>query len=335
MPTYWIPVFLVILTTVTATGRTPVPSLTVLYNSRASDGPFQLALLKGVGLGLRDATGTDSTTPQPLFLDLSDSDLNMSVDWIIQNGTHTLISLLSSNQLKSFCHLIASHKLKERMDIFTSRDLPDESTSFNGSIRVTSLQMSLESRIMALLHRIMKVGTRTLLPVLDDQTQLPLLRKYKESSSKLLPELQFLSPIFMSQTASWISHPSFSFETGNGTGGHGQGILLLSANGLSEDAKRRFVDQDHFFRWFSHDAFHEIGNSDGSPHEMFGLYSVQYVGSGNWDNSLRRRLLKEFNSFTGNEKKFGFCSFMTFSVVKLKQSRHFYLLLTCAMRERV
>jgi len=290
MSTTWTPFVVVAIltaTVVTTMGKHPRPALAVLYNSRAPDGPFQTALLKGVGLGLRDAAETES----PLFLDLSEFDPAVGFDWILQNGTTAIISLLSSTQLKSFCHRLAREELKDQIDIFTPRDLPDEFTSINNFIKVTSLQMSEEGRIMALLHRIVKVGTRTLLPFLDDQSQLPLLRKYQEVSSKIFPQLQYASPIFTTQLP-------FSFQTGNVTD-FGQGILLLSAKGLNEDAGKRLREQHHFFGWFSHEAFHEWDMRKGRHHEMFGLYSVQYVGSTNWDNPHRRRFLKEFSSFTG------------------------------------
>lgn len=277
MDVKWMVLVLIVVSGRIVTGFTD--TVAILFDSSALDGGFQSALLEATLLALRDSDIESRT--QPLLFDFKDTDPSTCVDQILRNGTRALISLLPSQQTKSISELLGNGKLKDIRYLYTPRTLSWDTTKLTRFLQVRSLQMHLDARITALLHRIKKVGTQVLLPVLDDESQLPLLWKYQMLGSRLIPGVRFRPPVFRSKVTNYF--PLSQSQS--------QSVLLLSCKSMSSLQ----VLENHFFHWFSHELPFEL---EENP-KMLGLYSVQFVGSGNWDNVKRRRILKKLNQFTG------------------------------------
>jgi len=326
MGSYWNVISIlcfVILAEIPSTIPSESAPLTIVYNSKdKQDGPFQESLFRGAFLGLMEAD-TDSTL-NPIFLDLGLQNMTEEIGRILQQNSKTILSLLSCNELRVFIsHFVEQRKKNSEgsdptvVMIFTPRAIP--SHHFNATLmnvnhlRLMSLQPNDKVRATVILNRVAKVRTRILTPVLDDQSQLPLLRIYHHLASKYFPNvMRFKRPVFLfpSNPTPFPNLPrqvpssrgnSLQFleprskRDANQTGAETTGILLLSSKWLPESADG-FWSEDHFFRWFSHNPIQEVRNGF---QVLFGMYTVQYVGSSNWDSRLRRNVIRELGNSSG------------------------------------
>jgi len=203
-------------------------------------------------------------------------------------------------------------------------------------VKVLSLQMSEISLAVALLNRVEKVGVHTLIPVIDDSSyQLHLLQEFVKQGELRNKRIRFTAPVFLSQSGHLARlsdmlkeytgikeetvyvHDAQYVRAGNLS--ESFGILLLASQG-SHHAMQAAAQKKHIhLGWFSPDFIeHEewasqnrdhrhlnaVGESNGNfsvgiENNFYGMYSVAFVGSKEWDNAERRRALLEISTYTG------------------------------------
>ena len=177
-----------------------VSVLGVIYDSRC---PVQNRLFKAAWMGFRDAIVSDSQESAPLMLDLRGAFESEAAAWLHANRTTAIVSLLDE---KSLARVLDSYgsltPVQERLRVVLPRACPAfPNLRAYPQIRVECLKMGDSAVATALLHRIVKVGTKTLIPIVDDsgvrrsEQQLALLQVYKKAIQSAGHELELQSPI--------------------------------------------------------------------------------------------------------------------------------------------
>jgi hypothetical protein len=296
--------------------HTTTTHIPVFYDSTAMDHHMQMEMLKAVFLSLRAHDPHDKLHPH--FLDLAHTP-----HWLPNpNATKitTIISLLSHTALEEWSAHYHAHTrphLPPPITIFTPR-LLSAPLDAAPSITLFSLQMDARALSVALLHRVEKVGTRTLVPILDSHSpaQLLLLQHFVEAAEQRLVPIRLTSPLFLDQPSQLPS--TFRHLVGE-SGGVGVGVLLLAEKGSQRAMELAADKKDLHVGWFSpnilqHEewAYNNNNNNNNTtnttPIEQgeeervspyFGLYTLEYVGGTGWDSPLRRRVLRQLSSYTG------------------------------------
>jgi hypothetical protein len=197
-------------------------NIAVLYDSSGIDKEFQDELLKSVFVALREL---DEEDLRPQFLDLSKIQASLASEWILQNRTVSIVSLLGTESLSSFIAtydmvlLSSASDFPPDLQIFTPRLL--QRTEFPTKVavlKVYSLQMSPRALSTALLNRVEKVGIRTLIPVLDSNSdfQLSFLQQFVGVGEVRLKPIHFTRPIFIDDPNHLASFKAILNEYGNG-----------------------------------------------------------------------------------------------------------------------
>lgn len=313
--------------------KNPIP---VLYSTSGIDKEFQLELFKSVFASLRDLdVSGDTFTPD--FIDVSqlkNSTLVAQRLWtnsLAAPTSLTLISLLSESHLSQIAsewdRLVSSNptRITRPVKIYTPRLIGG--VHFPPSVVVSSVQMGRTGASVALLNRVAKVGINALIPVLDggDVSQVKWLDIFEQEAGRL-GGIGFTDPIFIQRPDHLATFREMLDKQGGIRGGSGKkrfGVLLLARNG-SRLALRAAGEREHVqMGWFSPDILEheewaygggeegdesrgrqrrEIATNVTTVNAHFGLYTVNFVGSGGWDNPTRRRMLRELTKYTGRSR---------------------------------
>lgn len=186
-------------------------TLTFIYDSASVDGHLQVDLVKSAVVSLQAMEKGNSF--KPLFIDLSSiasesklEAMQLCVKKLISNEIKVIVSLLGGQELTEFAGVYNSFQSLEsetsRLFIYTPRSYSSLWKSPQ-SVIIKSLQMSEEARAVALLHRVGKVGVRTLIPVLDGDSdaELEQLQSYYKIGSEKKLKIKFTKPILLNNVA--------------------------------------------------------------------------------------------------------------------------------------
>lgn len=178
----------------------------VLYDSTGVDGHLQSELAKTVYLSVEIMEKGLGEKVKPLFVDLGNKERGIQNILKIVHGNNIVISLLESEQLVKFVKSYEKEEMSKKniLNVYTPRSLwkPESVGGWSGVVVIKTLQMSEEAKAVALLHRVNKVGVKTLIPVLDSdncQEQDYQLKYYAKLVGGRKGGLKLSKPIYLSR----------------------------------------------------------------------------------------------------------------------------------------
>ncbi|CAG7832091.1 unnamed protein product [Allacma fusca] len=289
-------------------GVTKSGKITVLYDSSSLDREYQLELLTAVQMAFYNLNEGDFL---PQYIDLGRMDpplttaLLTSTQWIINNRTNAMVSLLEPQALTQFIQIYDQFKSRRVLKVFTPRLVP-KNTLPKTSVQVLCLQMSEMALSTALLNRVEKIGVKTLIPILDrdDPAQLEFLQHFIAAGHHRTEPIGVSSPLFVVQGEKSPSLQEVLNDERNS--GISTGILLLATQG-SQTVMEVANESKNILqmRWFSPNlmqyeewALRGPESSNLRSNATFGIYSVHFVGTRGWDNPSRRKTLRELTHKT-------------------------------------